>query len=406
MGVTPAPLPPGGPPAPSLREMPTGPVGEGKRGAPPLLAAEGIVRRYGSRVVLDGVGLAVREGEVLAVLGPNGAGKSTLFRVLLTLERPDQGRVRVGGVTVGPGHPAARRLAGVFQRPLLFSGSVAHNAAYGLRVRGVPRSERMPRVDEVLRRLGLEALRDATVQTLSGGEAQRVALARALVTRPDVLLLDEPTASLDVVVRRRFRHELEGLLRTGARAAVLITHDAADAFALADRVVVLEAGRVVQSGTPEEIVSAPLTAFVAELTGAELLLDGTVESREDALLFVRLGRGGRLLAAADPSDPAIPAPGERVHVAYRPEDIVLVPADAGEASSARNRFSLVVGMVAPAGGLVRVRLEGEVRLSALLTRRSAEELGVSPGRPVAALVKATALRAYRAAPLRGEPGHP
>ena len=256
-----------------------------------LLRGESLRRVYQGRSVVDGVTLAVRPGEVLAVLGPNGAGKSTLFRLLLLLERADEGRILLGRREVRPGdREAARRLAGVFQRPFLFSGSVRDNVAYGLRVRRLPLREREARVEEVLTLLGLERLAGAPVQTLSGGEAQRVALARAIAPRPDVLLLDEPTANLDVTVKRRFREDLERLVRTQTGGALLITHDPADAFALADTIAVMEGGRIVQVGPPETLVLEPSTPFVAAFTGAELLLDGIVRGEEDGLLVVETGR--------------------------------------------------------------------------------------------------------------------
>ncbi|HUH12999.1 MAG TPA: TOBE domain-containing protein, partial [Longimicrobiales bacterium] len=196
---------------------------------------------------------------------------------------------------------------------------------------------------------------------------------------------------------------LEAVLRARAGAAVLITHDAADAFALADRIAVMQEGRLVQVGTPTELVAAPATPFVAEFTGAELLLDGVVEEAREGLVTVRLARGdARVVAALEPGAQALAA-GAPAHVAYRPEDVVLAPAEGAGASSARNDFPLVVAGLTPAGGLVRVRLAGAPPLTALVTRESAAALALAPGKPVAARLKATALRAYPAAPLRPEP---
>lgn len=358
-----------------------------------LLRGESLRRVYHGRSVVDGVTLAVRPGEVLAVLGPNGAGKSTLFRLLLLLERADEGRILLGRREVRPGdREAARRLAGVFQRPFLFSGSVRDNVAYGLRVRRLPLREREARVEEVLTLLGLERLAGAPVQTLSGGEAQRVALARAIAPRPDVLLLDEPTANLDVTVKRRFREDLERLVRTQTGGALLITHDPADAFALADTIAVMEGGRIVQVGPPETLVLEPSTPFVAAFTGAELLLDGIVRGEEDGLLVVETG-GVRLLVAR--GNGAI-GPGTPVHVAYRPEDVLLTPADAREATRAPNRVRLRVAALTPVGGMIRVRLEGPPDLVALLTRPAAVALGLAPGAVVTARLEVMALRAFPA----------
>lgn len=359
------------------------------------LAAEGLRRAYGRRLVVDVDRIAVDRGEVLAILGPNGAGKSTLFRLLLAVEAPDAGRVLLDGRPVRPGDRIARRrMAGVFQRPYLFAGSVATNVAYGLASRGLSRVERDRRVAEMLELLDLSALTYEPVHRLSGGEAQRVALARALAPRPDVLLLDEPTANLDVTVRRRFREDLEWLIRGHAGAAVLITHDPADAFALADRIAVMEQGRIVQVDAPDGIVLHPATPFVAAFTGAELLLDGTVAGHEDELVVVMVhGTGSaRVLAASDEPIPA----GSRVHVAYRPEDVILARYDESGETSAQNRLDGRISAMSPAGGLVRVRLEGDVALTALVTRRAAAALDLAPGRCVRAQIKATAMRVYRA----------
>lgn len=357
----------------------------------PILAAERLVRAYGGRRIVDVDRLEVGHGEVVAVLGPNGAGKSTLFRMLLLLEPSDSGRVLLDGRPVGPGDRAARRrMAGVFQRAHLFAGDVRANLEFGLRATGVPPGEWPGRVDRVVAELGLAPLRAADVRTLSGGEAQRTALARALVLEPEVLLLDEPTAGLDVTVRRRFREELGRVIRERAQSVLLITHDAADAFDLADRVAVMEDGRIVQVGSPEDLTADPATAFVAAFTGAELLLDGVVTGTGQGTVEVRAGTAALHGRTADEGMPV----GARVHVRYRPEDVVLGAGPAGE-TSARNRLDMTVRSMTPVGGLVRVRLDGPVTLAALVTRDSAQQLGLAPGATVTALLKTTALNVYR-----------
>jgi molybdopterin-binding protein len=358
----------------------------------PLLRASVLVRRYGSQRVVDGVSLDVAPHEVLAILGPNGAGKSTLFRMLLLLEPADAGEITFDGRAVRCGDAAARRrMAGVFQRPWLFRGTVRHNLEFG-----VAKAARTRVADsDVVSALALGALLDAPVTTLSGGEAQRVALARALVLEPDLLLLDEPSANLDVTVQRRFRADLEHLVRSHARAAVLVTHDPAEAFALADRVAVLEDGRVTQTGTPAELVAAPATPFVAAFTGAELLLDGAAADAADGLMHVKLPDGVLLLATLG-TDVAAIAAGSAVHVAYRPEDVTLAHDRTAVATSAVNRLPMTVRALTPSGGLVRVRLDGPPMLTALVTRQSVDALGLMPGQPVTAHLKAAALRVYPA----------
>jgi molybdopterin-binding protein len=365
--------------------------------AVPVLAAHGLRRRYGDRVVVDVDRFTVAPGEIIAVLGPNGAGKSTLLRLLMLLERPDAGQVLFRGRPVDPSdRPVRRHLAGVFQKPYLFTGTVAENVEFGLVARGMPRAERHRRVAEALDWLDLAPYARAPVHSLSGGEAQRVGLARALVLKPAILFLDEPTANLDATIRRRFREDLERLLRARAGSAVLVTHDASDAFAVADRIAVMEEGRIVQTGTPADVVLEAATPFIAAFTGAELMLRGVVTGHDGTLVLIR-SPGGATIVASTPEGETLPT-GATAHVAYRPEDVVLAPADAQVATSARNRFRVRVTATAPAGGLVRVRLGGEVEMNALLTRQSARELDVTPGRDVCAYVKSTALRAFPVAP--------
>jgi molybdopterin-binding protein len=361
----------------------------------PLLHAERLVRRFGRRTVLDVATLTVEAGEVLAIVGPNGAGKSTLFRTLLLLERPDAGEIRLDGIVMAPHDPRARgRLAGVFQRPVLFTGTVQQNVAFGLRAAGVPAARQRERVAAALGWLELEQLAARPVHTLSGGEAQRVALARALVLEPRILLLDEPTSSLDITVRRRFRHDLERVARQRAGGVVLITHDAMEAFGLADRIAVMHEGRIAQIATPDEIMLRPGTPFVAELTGAELLLQGVVESVDDGLAAVRVSRDLVLWAAVERQD-ALHA-GAGAVVAYRPEDVILAPAGATQQSSAVNRIAGRIDAVVPAGALTRVRIgtQDGIVLTALLTRRSVTALNLSPNGAVTAHIKAAALHAW------------
>jgi ABC-type Fe3+/spermidine/putrescine transport system ATPase subunit len=363
-----------------------------------LLQAEAVHRRYGGRTVVDAATLEVRRGEVVAIVGPNGAGKSTLFRLLMLLERADAGVIRVGRREVSAGDTEARRrLAGVFQRPILFSGSVRDNVEYGLRGRGLRRDELRRRTADALEWLSLGALADAQAHTLSGGEAQRVALARALAIRPDVLLLDEPTAGLDVAIRRRFRQDLERVGRERAGGIVLVTHDASEAFGLADRIAVMHHGRIVQDGTPQEISLSPESAFAAELAGAELILHGTVATVEGGLVAVSVAPEATIWAMAAGADRL--RTGAHAVVAYRPEDIALTAPDDDVATSAVNRLDVVVHAVVPAGPFVRVLLQPAVaahsRLTALLTSRSAEALSLRPGSRAVAHMKATALHAWQ-----------
>lgn len=217
-----------------------------------LLHARSLQRIYRGVRVLDIGDLSVARGEVLAILGPNGAGKSTLFRLLLGLERPDAGTIGIVGPPVG-----------VFQSPYLFTGTVRDNISYGLR--HTHADIRESRVAAVAAEFGLSSVLDKSVRKLSGGEGQRVALARAIVLEPSLLLLDEPTASLDIMIKRTVREEVVRSARLHAGALIIITHDPGEAFNMADRIVVLDRGRIAQSGTPEALLADPRTPFLEEV---------------------------------------------------------------------------------------------------------------------------------------------
>jgi tungstate transport system ATP-binding protein len=367
------------------------------------IEAEALVKKYGERTVVSIEGLSVMEGEVLAILGPNGAGKTTLFRLLALLERPDSGSISYFGRKVGTHDLAARRrTAAVFQRPLLFQGSVEDNVTFGLKFRRFGRKEAKTKVHDALQLMGVTALADADIRTLSGGELQRVALARALVLEPEILFLDEPTSNLDVHVRRRFREDLRRAVEVLAATVVIITHEHSEALALAQRVAVIHEGRLVQIGTAEEVFTNPRNAFVAGFTGAETIWRGEVTSCAEGLCTMKTHAG--LLVQA----PAEASPGVEVTIAVRPEDVALAAAgptggEPGPASSVRNRWGGIVDSLSRSGPLVRVvvRLDcdpgaetcygGEGEVISLITRASAEELRLAQGVRVVASVKATAL---------------
>jgi molybdopterin-binding protein len=349
----------------------------------PLLSARGLQHSYHGKRVVDVDDFTIGAGEVVALLGANGAGKSTLFRLLLGLERPAAGEIRLNG-----------RAAGVFQRPYLFDGTVADNVGYGLYALKTEKAERERRIAALAEAFGLSNILNSRVHSLSGGETQRVALVRALVLQPDLLMLDEPSANLDASIQRQFRDDLLRNVRAHARAVLIITHDAGDAFGLADRIAVMENGRIIQQGAPDELLSNPETSFVASFSGAELLLNGSVTAVAEDLVHVALVEGGNMWAALPPGRQWTIQRGARVHVAYRPEDVVLSSPETSIELSARNAYRLRVQSVSGTGGLVRLRLAGQPSLAALITRTSCESLGLRPGREVIAHLKAAALRAF------------
>ncbi|WP_369042485.1 ABC transporter ATP-binding protein [Streptomyces sp. Midd1] len=242
-----------------------------------LLSLRGATVRFGGRAVLDAVDLDVAEHEIVCVLGPSGSGKSTLLRTVAGLQPLDAGRVTLDGRDQAA-VPAHRRGVGLmFQDHQLFpQRDVGGNVAFGLRMHGAPKAEQAERVAELLDLVGLPGARNRAVASLSGGEQQRVALARALAPRPRLLMLNEPLGQLDRSLRERLVVELRGLFGELGTTVLAVTHDQGEAFALADRVVVMRDGRIAQSGTPLEVWQRPADAFVARFLGFDNVVDATV----------------------------------------------------------------------------------------------------------------------------------
>jgi len=331
------------------------------------------------------VELETAGGETIAILGPNGAGKTTLFRCLAGLLAIDEGQIRLDDRILDDPEarvfvPANQRPMGVvFQDYLLFPSLTAiENVAFGLRARGVARAEARQRALTWLTRVGLDDHAHLRPPALSGGQAQRVALARALAVEPRVLLLDEPLAALDVGAKSEVRRDLRRHLSTFEGARLLVTHDPVDAYALADRVVIVESGRVVQSGTLSEVTARPRSRYVADLVGLNLL-SGTAEGGT-----ISTDSGGRLVSADTLDGP--------VFAVIAPHSVALYPAL--PEGSPRNVWAVTVADVDRLADRVRVSLAGEVSLVAEVTPAAIEHLGLRPGVRIWASVKATEVSLY------------
>ncbi|MET7497685.1 ABC transporter ATP-binding protein [Streptomyces sp900116325] len=254
-----------------------------------MLTLEAATVLFGKRAALDAVDLEVADHEIVCVLGPSGSGKSTLLRVVAGLHPPDDGRVLLDGVDQ-TGVPVHRRGLGLmFQDHQLFPHrDVGANVAFGLRMRGVTRGDQDRRVAELLELVGLPGSERRAVAALSGGEQQRVALARALAPRPKLLMLDEPLGQLDRSLRERLVVELRTLFARLGTTVLAVTHDQGEAFALADRVVVMRDGRIAQVGTPLEVWQRPASAFVARFLGFDNVVDATVTGAAAATTWGRV----------------------------------------------------------------------------------------------------------------------
>ncbi len=246
---------------------------------------------YGSQPVLHEVSLSVAPGEFIAILGSSGCGKTTLLRTIAGFQKASGGAIRLSGRDVVNTPPERRGMAMMFQSYALWPHmTVLGNVGYGLRLRGVPRDEVRTRVANVLKMLNLSGLEDRKVTNLSGGQRQRVALGRALAIEPEILLLDEPLSNLDAKVRIQLRSEIKALQSRLGFTAIHVTHDREEAMTMADRIVVMDAGRIVQVGAPKEVYDQPNSPFVASFMGAENTLDLDI-SRSEAGVEVRAPGG-------------------------------------------------------------------------------------------------------------------
>ncbi|MCL5256222.1 MAG: ABC transporter ATP-binding protein [Chloroflexi bacterium] len=357
-----------------------------------MITLENVVVVRGKKAVLTVDRLDLRKSETLAVIGPNGSGKSTLLLAMALLLHPARGTITFDGQTVpdsGAPLDLRRRVAVVFQTPLLADTTVQKNVAMGLKFRRMSRDEAVARANKWMERLGVHLLRDRQARTLSGGEAQRVSLARALAIEPDVLLLDEPLASLDAPTRAELLEDLERILRESSITAVFVTHDRNEALALGERIAVLIGGNICQIGTPDEVFNTPANEEVASFVGVETMVPGVVESQFEGLSVVRTS-GVDVQVVGDYR------PGDQVMVLLRPEDVVLSLREGPPPSSSmRNNLPGVITKLSTAGSQYKVVVDCGFPLVSLITKQSRLDMELAPGTPVRASFKASAAHVIR-----------
>ncbi len=334
------------------------------------------------------VDLRASDEEVVAVIGPNGAGKTTILRILAGLLRLGRGRIDLDGTMLDDPAtntyvvPERRPIGVVFQDYLLFPYLTARdNVAFGLRNQGVSKRDARRRADEWLERVGLADHADRKPRSLSGGQAQRVALARALATKPRLLLLDEPLAALDAGTRADIRRELRQHLAEFEGVRILVTHDPVDAATLADRLVVVEDGRVSQTGTVSEVSAHPRSEYVAQLVGLNLYRGDAIRGSISLANGVTLETGDTHLTGD-------------VFAAVNPRSVALFSHEPH--GSPRNRWQGTVTDLDALADRVRVRLDGAVPVVAEITTAASRDLEVEPGSRLWSVIKATDVRIYPA----------
>ncbi|HSU94073.1 MAG TPA: ABC transporter ATP-binding protein [Gemmatimonadaceae bacterium] len=324
------------------------------------LSLDKLTRRFSEKLAVDALSLEIASGELVALMGASGSGKTTTLRMVAGYEPPDSGRVWLEGKDITTRAPRERGFGMVFQHYALFPHmTVGQNVAFGLEARGVSKMERSARAATALANVGLEGASPRAIQSLSGGEQQRVALARALVIEPPVLLLDEPLSNLDPNLRRSTRNELRATLRRLHLTALFVTHDQEDAFAVADRVALMQNGRLLQVGAPEELHDNPVSRAVAEFIGRATFVPGEYDGRK---VVVHIAGAATALAARAPA-----TVGAEVLAVLRPDALAFVKDGSGWAGVVTDR------RFAGAQLVYRVRVDERTEIELQSTDRNVRE---------------------------------
>lgn len=351
----------------------------------PVVEAQSISKEYSGRQVLKGIDLRVQSGEVFVLVGPNGAGKTTLLRILDLLEEPTSGRVLLDGMAINYSLKdkvvIRRRISMVFQQTILFNMNVFDNVAYGLRVRGEDDRGVGQRVKEALELVQLRGFENKNALSLSGGEAQRVALAQALVTEPELLLLDEPTANLDPRNVSIVEEALSRVNREKKTTMIMATHNMLQAESLAHRVAAFNDGRIERIGTFQEIFATP-SKFIVDFARLENVFTGVSEISKEGTSTIDVGNGVQIEAAFQRLG--------NVSVFIRPEDIILSTQPI--ISSARNTYEGRITEISDIGSIVKLRIRAGKDFTAQITKRSFNEMQLNLDCKVFLAFKASAVQ--------------
>ena len=352
-----------------------------------ILEARNLEVIRGGSLLVHVPSLTIGEGETLSLIGPNGAGKTTLLQALSYLMRPSAGDILFRGEKVGGSYAILeyrRKLAMVFQEPLLFDTTVFENVASGLKIRGLGAGTITKVVTEQLNHFGIGHLGDRSARTLSGGEAQRTSLARAFATKPEVLFLDEPFASLDPPTREAIIADLGKVIAKTKTTTVIATHDRNEALRLSDRIAMMDSGKIVQIGRPSDVMNRPVDELVAAFVGIETILHGRVREKQRGSIIIDIN--GKEIEAVGDVDA-----GADVVLCIRPENVTLSLFSTVTATSARNVFPGRIDRITPLGLVVKVDISCGFLLVSYVTANAVEDLNLREGEEVTAQFKATAI---------------
>jgi tungstate transport system ATP-binding protein len=355
-----------------------------------LIETVGLYQAANEREILKNINLKVDKGEFLAIIGPTGAGKTTLLRLLNTLELPSSGKVMINGVDTAESSKSRleirRKMAFVLQKPVVFNMSVYDNIAIGLKWRGLNKTEIAQKTSSILELIGLAEYKNRNARTLSGGETQRVAIARTVISEPEILLLDEPSANLDPVSSTKIEEFIMDIIRQYNITTIMATHDMSQGQRMADRVAVMLDGEILQTGDWHQVFNTPGSKDIAYFVGVENIIDGEIISAQDELVTIKVD--GSMIEAIS----TYPI-GEKISVCIRPEDITI--STARTSTSARNVFAGKIKKTGSFGTLTRVTIDCGFTLVVLVTTRSADELSLVKSKEVFASFKATAIHVIK-----------
>jgi len=356
-----------------------------------LLEVRDLTVVRGGSQVLRIPAFSLNRNETVALIGPNGTGKSSFLLTLAGLLPLASGEVFFKQHKIVPGYASTayrRKLSMVFQEPLLFDTTVFENVAAGLKMRHLPKQQIREQVMACLERFHITHLADRSARKISGGESQRTSLARAFATNPEVILLDEPFVALDPPSRQALSDDLEHVLRETGISAIMTTHEQTEALRLADRIVVMQDGTLIQSGSPAEVMDQPANEFVATFVGMENIFSGAVFEADQGLFALDVGgQAIRVMGNA--------VRGEKAVICIHPEHVVISLVDLEPDSSMRNVLSCTVRKVVQMGLFTKVYLDCGFKLVASITNQSLELLALQPGSLVFASFKATAVHVFR-----------